>query len=209
VTLTAFATAGNEFVGWSGDLSGAETPKVITVSGNMNITATFAAVGIYSLTIVPPTNGTVQVDPVRALYAPGQQVTLTAVPSLGYIFSAWGNDATGTANPLVLTMDGNKTVSTVFEVAPVYTVNVTSAGNGSVAVSPPGSQFTAGTQITLTATAAEGYYFESWTGDLESGSNPHVLTVDGHKNIVARFSNKPPLRSDDFAGCAIDLDQRQ
>ena len=123
-----------------------------------------------------PTNGTVQVDPVRTLYAPGEQVTLTAVPNLGYIFSAWGNDATGTANPLVLTMDGNKTVSAVFEVAPIYTVNVTSAGNGSVAVDPPGTQFTAGTQITLTATPDEGFYFDGWRGDLISGSNPHLLT---------------------------------
>ena len=49
------------------------------------ITATFAAAGVYSLTIVTPTNGTVQVDPVRTLYAPGEQVTLTAVPNLGYI----------------------------------------------------------------------------------------------------------------------------
>ena len=204
VTLTAFPLAGAEFVGWSGDLTGNQNPAVITVDGDKTITATFAAAGVYSLTIVTPTNGTVQVDPVRTLYAPGEQVTLTAVPNLGYIFSAWGNDATGTANPLVLTMDGNKTVSAVFEVAPIYTVNVTSAGNGSVAVDPPGTQFTAGTQITLTATPDEGFYFDGWRGDLISGSNPHLLTVDGNKNIVAHFSDRPPVQSDDFAGCAID-----
>ncbi len=140
----------------------------------------------------------------RPLYAPGEQVTLTAVPSFGYIFSAWGNDASGTTNPLVLTMDGNKTISAVFEVAPIYTVNVTSAGDGSVSVDPPGTQFTAGTQITLTATPDEGFYFSGWTGDLTSANNPHVLTVDGNKNIVGHFSDRPPAQSDDFAGCALD-----
>ena len=201
VTLTAFPLSGMEFVGWSGDLTGNQNPAEITVSGNMAITATFAPAGIYSLTIIPPTNGTIQVDPVRPLYAPGEQVTLTATPSLGYIFSAWGNDASGTTNPLTLTMDGNKTISAVFEIAPVYTVNVTSAGNGTVAVDPPGTQFTAGTQITLTATPSEGYFFAGWTGDLVSASNPHVLTVDGNKNIIAQFTDEPPARSDDFAGC--------
>ncbi len=204
VTLTAFPLSGAEFVGWSGDLSGNQNPVTITVDGDKAITATFAAAGVYSLTIVPPTNGTIQVDPVRPLYAPGEQVTLTAVPSFGYIFSAWGNDATGTSSPLVLTMDGNKTVSAIFTIAPIYTVNVTSAGNGSVAVDPPGTQFTAGTQITLTATPEEGYYFAGWAGDLESASNPHVLTVDGNKNIIAQFSDRPPAMSDDFDGCAID-----
>ena len=75
----------------------------------------------------------------------------------------------------------------------IYTVNVTSAGNGSVAVDPPGTQFTAGTQITLTATPDEGFYFDGWRGDLISGSNPHLLTVDGNKNIVAHFSDRPPV----------------
>jgi len=201
VTLTAFPLSGMEFVGWSGDLTSSDDQVTVTVNSNMAITATFAPVGVYSLTIIPPTNGTVQVNPVRTLYTPGEQVTLTAMPNLGYIFSAWGNDASGTTNPLTLTMDGNKTISAVFEIAPIYTVNVTSAGNGTVSVDPPGTQFTAGTTITLTATPADGFYFAGWTGDLTSMSNPHVLTVDGNKNIVARFSDEPPPRSDDFAGC--------
>ena len=201
VTLTAFPLSGMEFVGWSGALTGNQNPVVITVSGDMAITATFAPLGVYSLTIIPPTNGTIQVDPVRTLYAPGEQVTLTAVPNLGYIFSAWGNDASGTTNPLTLTMDGNKTVSAVFEIAPVFTVNVTSAGNGSVAVDPPGTQFTAGTTITLTATPSEGFFFAGWTGSLVSNKNPTVLTVDGNKNIIAHFTDEPAPQSDDFAGC--------
>ena len=203
VTLTAIPGAGAEFLGWSGGLTGAQNPATVTVTGDVNITATFGAVGVYTLTVLPPSNGAVQVNPVRALYAPGEQVTLTAVPSLGYIFDSWSGHATGNNNPYILTMDGNKTVSATFVTAPVYTVNVTSAGNGSVAVDPPGTQFTAGTQITLTATADEGFVFEGWSGDLVSSKNPYVLTVDGNKNIVAAFTDAAGPVSDDFDGCGV------
>jgi len=207
VTLTAFPGAGSEFVGWSGDVTGTENPKTITVNGNMAITATFAAEGVYSLTIVPLTNGTVEVNPVRERYAPGEQVTLTAQPELGYVFAAWGNDASGTTNPLVLTMDGNKVVSAVFETAPIYTVAVTVAPgddglpHGTVTVDPEGTQFTAGTPITLTATADSGYFFAGWSGDLVSSKNPYILTVNGDKNIVANFTDSRGVVSDDFDGC--------
>ena len=40
--------------------------------------------------------------------------TLTAVSNLGYLFSGWTGDASGTDNPLTLTMDTNKTVGATF-----------------------------------------------------------------------------------------------
>jgi len=42
VTLTASADDGWSFVSWSGDLSGSQNPKTITMTGNMVVTATFA-----------------------------------------------------------------------------------------------------------------------------------------------------------------------
>ena len=47
-------------------------------------------------------------------YAPGTSATLTATPNSGYIFSGWTGDASGTSNPLSLTMDANKMVSATF-----------------------------------------------------------------------------------------------
>jgi uncharacterized repeat protein (TIGR02543 family) len=41
VTLTAYPTAGWIFAGWSGDASGTQSPKTITIAGNTSITATF------------------------------------------------------------------------------------------------------------------------------------------------------------------------
>lgn len=203
VTLDAQAGPGFEFVSWSGDYVGTDNPATVTITKDMVITANFAGEGIYSLTIVPPTNGSINVNPVRDLYAQNQQVTLTPMPAPGYIFSGWGGDASGMADPLILTMTGDKTISATFIVAPNYNLNVTTSGPGSVSVDPPGTQFVAGSTVTLTATAAPGYVFTGWSGDLVSNNNPYPLLMDGDKNIVANFGEAGDVVSDDFSGCGV------
>ena len=67
----------------------------------------------YSLQIFS-NNGNVFRDVTASSYAAGTQVTLTAQANAGYHFSSWSGDATGTQNPLVLTMDSNKSVTATF-----------------------------------------------------------------------------------------------
>ncbi len=201
VILTALPAPGYEFINWSGDLDGSDNPATITVTQDMNITAHFGLEGIYSLTILPPTNGSITADPPRDLYAPNENVTLTAVPALGYIFTGWTGDATGTINPFILQMTGNKTVSATFEPAPFYNLTVLTEGPGSVAVDPPGTQFIAGTTITLTATAESGYVFTGWSGGAQGNSNPLQLVMDGDKSVTATFEEASEVISDDFDGC--------
>ena len=201
VTLSAVPDTGYEFLRWSGDLESTDNPAVVTVTEDMDITANFAGEGIYSLTILPSENGSVAADPVRNLYAQDEQVTLTAVPELGYMFNGWGEDAFGSDNPLTITMTRNTTVSASFITAPLYNLNVTTNGPGSVALDPVGTQFIAGSTVTLTATAESGYVFTGWTGDLISNVNPYQLLIDGNKNIVANFGEASDVVSDDFAGC--------
>ena len=45
ITLIATPATGFQFIGWSGDLSGTINPATITISGNKNVTANFAATG--------------------------------------------------------------------------------------------------------------------------------------------------------------------
>ena len=58
--------------------------------------------------------GSVSVDPPTGPYEPGTIVTLSAVPTSGWLFGSWSGDATGGANPLELVMDGNKAVLATF-----------------------------------------------------------------------------------------------
>jgi hypothetical protein len=68
----------------------------------------------YSLTINSGIGGSVLVLPSQNSYAPGSTVVLTATPALGYLFSGWSGDAGGILNPLIITMDSNKTIKASF-----------------------------------------------------------------------------------------------
>jgi len=51
----------------------------------------------------------------RRSYAAGSTVTFTARPAAGWEFVGWGGSATGTTNPMSLTMNENKSVLATFE----------------------------------------------------------------------------------------------
>ncbi|MEO0225270.1 MAG: cellulase family glycosylhydrolase, partial [candidate division WOR-3 bacterium] len=112
----------------------------------------------YTLTVnVNPTgSGSVTLNPSGGSYTAGTQVTLTAQPNSGYIFSNWSGDLTGTQNPATIIMDSNKVVTANFSQSGggttyTLTVNVSPVGSGVVYLNPSQGSYTAGTQVTLTA----------------------------------------------------------
>jgi hypothetical protein len=62
-------------------------------------------------------NGSIARSPDAPSYLLNSQVTLSAVPNTGYAFIAWTGNASGRQNPLLLTMDGHKTISATFKLA--------------------------------------------------------------------------------------------
>lgn len=109
VTLTATANAGYTFGSWVGDTTGMVNPVTITMDSNKAVTANFTQ-NAYTLNITAA-NGTVTKSPDKAAYTYGETVTLTATANTGYTFDSWSGSATGTANPVTITMDGNKSVT--------------------------------------------------------------------------------------------------
>jgi uncharacterized repeat protein (TIGR02543 family) len=73
-----------------------------------------------------------------------------------------------------------------------YMLTVNTTGSGSVALNPPGGVYNAGTNVTLTATAASGYQFSGWSGDLTGSTNPATITMGTNKNVTANFTALPP-----------------
>jgi len=130
------------------------------------------------------TNGVV--TPVSGSYASNSTVQLTATANLGYAFSSWSGDITGSVNPTNITMTGNKNISANFVPVPTYTLT-TSAANGSVSLSPPGGIYNSGTVVTVTANASNGYAFTNWSGDLSGTVNPTNITMTGNKSVTANF----------------------
>ena len=62
-------------------------------------------------------NGTVARQPDLPSYPLGSSVVLTPSPVSGYAFIAWSGQASGSANPLTLLMDGHKTLTATFKLA--------------------------------------------------------------------------------------------
>jgi len=123
VIVTADAKEGYAFIGWwSGETQVGETAEYeIEMDGNKTLTVKFALIppGSYSLEIHvnDAHGGTVHHSPSGAIHVSGTVVTVTAEPEVGYAFTGWSGDATGTANPVSITMEGNKTLTANFEQA--------------------------------------------------------------------------------------------
>ena len=82
-------------------------------------TFTTVAIPMYTLNVTA-VNGTVDIDPDQTSYESGTIVMLTPIPDTGYIFTGWSGDATGTDDPLSVTMDSDKNITANFaEVAPI------------------------------------------------------------------------------------------
>jgi len=112
VTLTATPNTGYNFANWSGDVSGTNSSVTITMNSNKSVTANFA-VQTYMLSITA-TNGSVTKTPDKTSYNYGDTVTLTATPNTGYNFANWSGDASGSSNPVTITMNTNKSVTANF-----------------------------------------------------------------------------------------------
>jgi uncharacterized repeat protein (TIGR02543 family) len=183
VTLTATPKTGYAFNGWSGDLAGSENPATITMDKNKSVTANFKAV-TYTLA-TSATNGSVSLSPVGGSYTAGTQVTLTAKPNTGFVFSEWGGSLSGAENPVKITMDENKNITANFKrITYSLTAN---AVNGSVVMEPEGGIYNSGAFVYVSAVPDSGYVFDGWSGNLDGDQNPALLTMNQNKNITALF----------------------
>jgi uncharacterized repeat protein (TIGR02543 family) len=60
-------------------------------------------------------------------------------------------------------------------------------GSGTVTLYPLGGTYNVGTEVTLTATADPDWLFCGWSGDLTGVDNPKAVTMDGNRNVTAKF----------------------
>jgi hypothetical protein len=124
VTLTATATGGAVFSGWSGGGCAGTGTCVVTMSSALTVTATFDLTSYTLNTIVTATGGTGAItsspggincgaDCTEA-FATGTAVVLTPVPDGVSSFTSWsGGGCTGTG-PCTVTMSNNLTVTGTF-----------------------------------------------------------------------------------------------
>jgi hypothetical protein len=110
---------------------GSTDPYVVTMDANHTLTAVFveAPVVQYELVIGVSGGGTTVPAPGAYLYDAGIEVSVDAVPDSGWMLDEWLLDSVsmGAADPYVVTMDANHTLTAVFVEAPVVQATIESS----------------------------------------------------------------------------------
>lgn len=160
----------------------------------------------HTLTVDGTDGGTV--NSVGGNYSAGAEVRLIATPNNYYQFTGWSNGST--ENPLVLTIDRDINLVANF-VKKNFSLSVLITGEGNVEeqiiASGKGTDYTAESQIRLTANALEGWEFSSWSGDQNSNQNPTEVTLNSTKTIMATFvENADEVETSENQGIVLAAD---
>ena len=166
VSVTATANSGYQFTTWSNGSTA--NPVTVTLNSNTSITANFALIPVYTISVSTEEGGSVSSN--GGEYQEGTQVTLTATPDEGFEFSGWSDGSTEATRVITASEDLTLTASFT-ELIISYTLTVTSGEGGSV--SSEGGEYNEGTEVTLTATADDGYRFTVWS----NGSTEESITI--------------------------------
>jgi len=187
VQLLAADASGWVFSGWSGDLTGTTNPSSVVIDETPEVTATFTQ-NTYTLTIGTVGQGSVSLNNTGPYYY-GDVVELTANPTVGWSFSDWSQDLTGSVNPETILIDGDKAVTATFtQNTYTLTANGDPSGSGNVLLNNTGP-YHYGDVVQLTAIPANSSWsFSGWSGDLGGSINPENILIDGNKNVNAAFS---------------------
>lgn len=194
VTLTANASSGSTFAGWSGaGLSGSNASVTLTMEQSESVVAEFTQ-NYYTVTLGATNGGTIILSPSNDPkgYVYNEIATVSALASSGYEFLNWTGALSGSTSPALLTVTGTQTVGAVFRLIPVQSVSYTltvSSSEGGLA-NPMGGIYPENTLVELTATANEGFAFVNWTdgtGQELSTAKTLAVMMDGDKVVKANF----------------------
>jgi streptogramin lyase len=124
VTLTASASAGSSFSGWSGGGCTGTAPCTLTLSGDTTVTASFALIPSFTLSVAPSGSGAGTVTSVpsgincgatcNASFFVNTQVTLTAAAASGSTFAGWSGGGCSGILTCTVTMAASTTVTATF-----------------------------------------------------------------------------------------------
>ena len=201
VTITAKPASGYKFEQWSD--GNTENPRTITVNSDMNYTAIFVEIPVYSINlgVNDASYGSVKGG---GEFEEGATVSISATANSGYKFTQW-NDGNA-ENPRKVTVSSDINFTAVFEENPIYTVSVT-ANDASFGSVKGGGEFEEGSTTSISATVKRGYKFTQWNdGNTE---NPRTITVTESCIYVATFEKISTAISEVENGTTITIANNQ
>ena len=153
--------------------------------------ASTASATSYTLTVTSQGSGTVTRNPANSSYPAGVTVIVTATPGSGSYFAGWSGDTNGAVNPLNVTVESDLSITGNFLPYPVYTLTLTTNGQGTIALDPVGGSYASNSVVTATATPAAGWVFTGWSEATNSSANPLALAIDANLSLAGTFAELP------------------
>ena len=205
IVLRAMPSEDYSFSGWyiEDKLLSTQNPYTYEVKEKVTIVAKFEVKEepevpvTYTVTLTASEGGTVT-PLTQTTYEAGAEIILAATANEGYTFSGFYENSTliSSENPHTYTVNKDVNITAKFEVIEVtpetYTVTLT-AGEGGTVTELEQTEYEANSEITLQATANEGYNFLGFYEDttLISSENPFIYTVTKNVEITANFEKNP------------------
>ena len=184
VTIQAFSADGFIFDNWVGDAKGStpETTVIMDVDGK-EVTANF----VPSFTVTISSSGAGKTSPEGEIVVrENGELTITAIPNENGRFVEWQGDASGSANPITLTITEDMTIIALFEGFLSLTTKALPPEGGSIY--PAGTTYhQSEAEVSVNAIANEKFIFDQWTGDASGSNNPIIVIMDEDKIINGYF----------------------
>jgi uncharacterized repeat protein (TIGR02543 family) len=209
VTLKATPESGYTFTGWGGTACSGTGDCTVTMSDDVDVTASFARAVTLSVTVngggnVSGGSGAINcgngATVCAAQFAANSAVTLIASPASGSTFAGWTGACGGTATTCTVALNESKGVTANFTggAATGFTLTVAVTGNGTVTgggiscgaggTTCSSSGHAANSSVTLTATPASGATFTGWGGSCAGTTPTCTVVMASSRTVTASFS---------------------
>jgi hypothetical protein len=196
VQLTASPATNFSFNGWLGALSGSNPVGSVTMNGPRSVVANFSQIQPVQVTISSAAPGaTVTVDgttytlPTNLLWVPGRSYQIVPANFIGsttgtqFFFANWSNGGAfsksivAPTTPLSLVVNYRRQFLLAASASPQLAGSVSGGG-----------WYDEGTTVNVEATAASGFLFSNFSGDITGSTNPGSVIMRSPRTVVANFA---------------------
>ena len=189
-TVHATANTGYTFTNWTenGNVVSTQANYTFTVNSNRTLVANFTLQQFTITALVDPSQWAGGVEG-GGVYTYGQSCTLTATPTVPYIFVNWTKNGIQVSTNATYTFTVTESATYVAHFV-VETFTITALANPTEGGVVTGSgTYEMLDECTVTATANEGYNFVNWTenGNVVSNEAAYTFAVTGDRTLVANF----------------------
>jgi len=208
VSIHAIPNSGYRFLNWSGDVENPDSSSTnVLMLSDKNIVANFELIPTKKFTLMLNVNPESAGTTVPAAgqvhnYDAGEQVSLIAIPTNGYVFSNWTGDVADAQDSMTtIKMDTNKIVTANFKKVLAVKVQTEPTGlkvqvDGTEYTSPHEFQWVMGSQHEVSALspqsggAGKRYVYDSWS---DGGTQTHEITVASSSIYTAHYKTEYEL----------------